>query len=78
LGYTSSTCTNCPCEWNACFVKKVEPKKIAVIIFYKTATKEKLNNSKKKMRKMPEPATAEEQKRFLQSLAGLKKNLVLV
>ncbi|KAL3884662.1 hypothetical protein ACJMK2_024780 [Sinanodonta woodiana] len=27
LGYTSSTCTDRPCEWNACFVKNVEPKK---------------------------------------------------
>ncbi|KAL3847209.1 hypothetical protein ACJMK2_018131 [Sinanodonta woodiana] len=73
LGYTSSTCTDRPCEWNACFVKNVEPKKIADIIFYKTAAKEKLKNSK---RKMTEPATTEEQKRFLQSLAGLKKPCV--
>ncbi|KAL3865828.1 hypothetical protein ACJMK2_043178 [Sinanodonta woodiana] len=73
LGYTSSTCTDRPCEWNGCFVKNVEPKKIADIIFYKTAAKEKLKNSKRKMRKMIEPATTEEQKRFLQSLAVLKK-----
>ena len=48
LGYTSSTCTDVPCAWNQCFVRKVNPAIVCDIKFYKESAKQKLRDSKKR------------------------------
>ena len=76
LGYTSSACTDLPCKWNACFTQNVQPSPVADIRFYKQEAKDRLKKSNKKLKTIHEPATMEEQNKFLMSLSELPEPVV--
>ena len=75
-GYTTSACTDEPCQWNACFVKKVEAAPVARINFYKDPVKERLRRSKNIRPRQPAPPSEEQKYIFLQSLAEGPENVV--
>lgn len=48
IGYTSSSCTSKPCQWNAAFLKNVNAAPISDIVFYKDKYGSKSATKKRK------------------------------
>ena len=73
-GYTTVACTEQPCQWNKCFVKKVQPATIAETQFYKEEAKQKYINQPKA--RVIQGATEQEQAMFLEKLSKCSKRPV--
>ena len=76
LGYTSSACTDVACIWNECFVKNVTPAMVGDIKFYKAASKERCQQSKKRCKPAHPPATVDQQQQLNASLSTLGNKVV--
>ena len=75
-GCMSSVCTYDQCQWNACFVKKVEAAPVARMNFYKDPVKQRLRRSKNIRPRQPASPPGEQKSTFLQSLAEGPENVV--
>lgn len=77
-GYTKLSCTEEPCKWNECFMKKVEAGEISDINFYKDKSKEKHKKLKQEITVDTTPATDEQQQKYLDRLSKRStKSIVL-
>ena len=74
--YKSSACTYEPCQWNDCFIKKVEGAPVANIQFYKEPVQERHRRSKDIKSKQPAMPSKEQKSTFLPSLAEGSENMV--
>ena len=72
-GYTTVACTDQACQWNQCFVKKIQPSRISKIKLYKQEAKDRLKSSKRKKKRYT-PATEIQQKQYVQELHEIAKS----
>ena len=63
--YNRQTCTDVSCKWNACFMQRVQPAKLADIRFYK---RDPVRRGK--TRHPPPSSTSDEQASFVSDLAS--------
>lgn len=78
MGYTSSACTDEPCQWNQCFVKKLEAAPVSKIKFYKQEAKDKVLKARRK--KVNNITCSRERQRalFVQTLADDDDQLLAI